>query len=127
MAPEGPGGVLRAAQSGQTAASGIASAISDFLYADLDAKIDPAMADLTHGELVAVGLVTPSTRPRRAVFVAHGYSPEDAADIADVILRADLYGIAGYYVRMAVEQDLLGACMTNSEPILVPTFAARRR
>lgn len=26
----------------------------------------------------------------RAVFVAHGYSPADAADIADVVLRADL-------------------------------------
>lgn len=138
----------------------------------------------------------------RAVFVAHGYSPADAADIADVVLRADLYGIeshgiqrlmryhkalgqtriarvdavpetvfetpisavvdahdaigqlasiramrlavakakrsgvgmvavrasnhygiAGYYTRMAVEEDLLGVCMTNSEPILVPTFA----
>ena len=138
----------------------------------------------------------------RSVFVAHGYAFEDAAAIADVILRADLYGIeshgiqrlmryhkairetkiarvdavpetvfetpvsavvdahdmlgqlaairamrlaigkarksgigmvavrasnhfgiAGYYTRMAVEEDLLGICMTNSEPILVPTFA----
>jgi len=160
-----------------------------------------------------MGNVTPQTGYRilpfgeaqdfvRAVFVAHGYSPEDAADIADVILRADLYGIeshgvqrlmryhralavektarfdavpetiretpisavvdahdalgqlvgiramrlaiakakehgigtvavrgsshfgiAGYYTRMAVEEDLLGYCTTNSEPILVPTFA----
>ena len=31
----------------------------------------------------------------RSVFVAHGYSPDDAADIADVVLRTDLYGIAG--------------------------------
>ena len=138
----------------------------------------------------------------RSVFAAHGYGPEDAAAIADVILRADLYGIeshgvqrlmryhraiavaktarvgaepevvretpvsavvdahdalgqlaairamrlaiakaksagigmvamrasnhygiAGYYTRMAVDEDLLGVCMTNSEPILVPTFA----
>ena len=140
----------------------------------------------------------------RAVFVAHGYPPPDAADVADVILRADLYGIeshgiqrlmryhkalretriarvdavpetvfetpvsavvdardalgqlagiramrlavakarasgigmvavrasnhfgiAGYYARMAVEEDLLGVCTTNSEPILVPTFARK--
>jgi LDH2 family malate/lactate/ureidoglycolate dehydrogenase len=140
----------------------------------------------------------------RAVFAAYGYGPADAAAIADVILRADLYGIeshgiqrlmryhrairetkvvrvdavpetvfetpisavvdaqemqgqlaairamrlaiakagksgigmvavrasshfgiAGYYSRMAVEEDLLGVCMTNSEPILVPTFARK--
>ena len=138
----------------------------------------------------------------RAVFIAHGYAPADAAEIADVILLADLYGIeshgvqrlmryhraiaetktvhvgaepeimfetpisavldgrdaigqlvgiramrlaiakakasgigmvavrdsnhygiAGYYTRMAVEEDLLGVSTTNSEPILVPTFA----
>ena len=138
----------------------------------------------------------------RAVFEAHGFSPADAASIADVMLLADLYGIeshgvqrmlryhraiaetktvrvgaepetvyetpvsavldgrdamgqlvgiramrlavakakasgigmvavrasnhygiAGYYTRMAVEEDLLGISMTNSEPILVPTFA----
>ncbi len=138
----------------------------------------------------------------RTVFETHGYGTADAAAIADVILRADLYGIeshgiqrlmryhralavtktahvdaepeivretpvsavvdahdalgqlaairamrlaiakakahgigmvavrgsshfgiAGYYTRMAVEEDLLGVCTTNSEPILVPTFA----
>lgn len=31
------------------------------------------------------------------------------------------YGIAGYYTGMAVEADLLGICMTNTEAILVPT------
>ena len=140
----------------------------------------------------------------RSVFAAYGYGPEDAAAIADVILRADLYGIeshgiqrlmryhrairetktvrvgaepetvfetpvsavvdahdeigqlaairamrlaiakakrsgmgmvavresnhfgiAGYYTRMAVEEGLLGVSMTNSEPILVPTFARK--
>ena len=138
----------------------------------------------------------------RAVFRAHGYGADDAAAIADVILRADLYGIeshgiqrlmryhralavtktaradavpevvretpvsavvdahdalgqlagiramrlaidkakssgigmvavrcsnhygiAGYYARMAVEEDMLGLSTTDSEPILVPTFA----
>ena len=41
-----------------------------------------------------------------------------------VAMRAsNHFGIAGHYTRMAVEQDLLGVAMTNSEPILVPTFA----
>ncbi|HBP38355.1 MAG TPA: malate dehydrogenase, partial [Clostridiales bacterium] len=32
------------------------------------------------------------------------------------------YGIAGYYAKMAADQDLLGICMTNTEAIMVPTF-----
>ena len=32
------------------------------------------------------------------------------------------YGIAGYYARMALEKDMIGMCMTNSEAIMVPTF-----
>ena len=31
------------------------------------------------------------------------------------------YGIAGYYAKMAAEQDLLGICMTNTEAIAIPT------
>jgi LDH2 family malate/lactate/ureidoglycolate dehydrogenase len=47
-----------------------------------------------------------------------------ASGIGMVAVRAsNHYGIAGYYTRMAVEEDLLGVSMTNSEPILVPTFA----
>ena len=49
-----------------------------------------------------------------------------ASGIGMVAVRAsNHYGIAGYYTRMAVEEDLLGVCMTNSEPILVPTFARK--
>ena len=35
---------------------------------------------------------------------------------------ANHYGIAGYYANMAVKEDLIGICMTNSESIMVPTF-----
>ncbi|MCK5547620.1 MAG: Ldh family oxidoreductase, partial [Thermoplasmata archaeon] len=32
------------------------------------------------------------------------------------------YGIAGYYSMMALEHDLIGISMTNSAPLVVPTF-----
>lgn len=35
------------------------------------------------------------------------------------------YGIAGYYTQMALEEDLVGVCMTNTEAILLPTFGAQ--
>lgn len=31
------------------------------------------------------------------------------------------YGIAGYYTKLAAENDLLGICMTNTEAIAIPT------
>jgi LDH2 family malate/lactate/ureidoglycolate dehydrogenase len=33
------------------------------------------------------------------------------------------YGFAGYYAMMALEHDLIGVSMTNSEPLVVPTFS----
>jgi LDH2 family malate/lactate/ureidoglycolate dehydrogenase len=38
------------------------------------------------------------------------------------VRNSNHYGIAGYYSNMAVEDDLMGICMTNSEAIGVPTF-----
>lgn len=38
------------------------------------------------------------------------------------VRNSNHYGIAGYYTRMALKEDLIGACMTNTEAILVPTF-----
>ena len=38
------------------------------------------------------------------------------------VRNSNHFGIAGYYTGMAVEADLLGVCMTNSEAISVPTF-----
>lgn len=35
------------------------------------------------------------------------------------------YGIAGYYPLLALEEDMIGVCMTNSESIAVPTFGAQ--
>ena len=38
------------------------------------------------------------------------------------VRHSNHYGIAGYYTRMALEEDLIGVCMTNTEAIMVPTF-----
>jgi len=38
------------------------------------------------------------------------------------VRNSNHYGIAGYYTRMALKEDLIGVCMTNTEAILVPTF-----
>ena len=35
------------------------------------------------------------------------------------------YGISGYYAKMAVDQGLIGLSFTNSEAIMVPTFAKK--
>ena len=35
------------------------------------------------------------------------------------------FGIAGYYAMMALEHDMIGICMTNSTPIVVPTFGTK--
>ena len=41
------------------------------------------------------------------------------------VRNSNHYGIAGYYSNMAVEHDLMGICMTNSEAIGVPTFGSQ--
>ena len=38
------------------------------------------------------------------------------------VRNSNHYGIAGYYTDMAVQADLMGICMTNTEAICVPTF-----
>ena len=35
------------------------------------------------------------------------------------------YGIAGYYTRMALQADMMGLCMTNTEAIAIPTFGKK--
>jgi LDH2 family malate/lactate/ureidoglycolate dehydrogenase len=35
------------------------------------------------------------------------------------------YGIAGYYTMMALEHDMIGISMTNTTPIVVPTFGRK--
>ena len=38
------------------------------------------------------------------------------------VRNSNHYGIAGYYSMMAMEQDLIGISITNSAPLVVPTF-----
>ena len=35
------------------------------------------------------------------------------------------YGIAGYYAKMACDEGLIGMSMTNTAPLMVPTFGSR--
>ncbi len=39
------------------------------------------------------------------------------------IRNSNHYGIAGYYTLMALEHDMIGISLTNSAPLVVPTFA----
>ena len=41
------------------------------------------------------------------------------------VRNSNHYGIAGYYSNMALDHDLLGVSMTNSEAISVPTFGSK--
>ncbi len=41
---------------------------------------------------------------------------------AVTVRNCNHYGIAGYYARMAAEEDLLGFSSTNTEAIAIPTF-----
>lgn len=41
------------------------------------------------------------------------------------VRNSNHFGIAAYYTDMAVEEDLIGVCMTNTEAICVPTFGKR--
>lgn len=37
------------------------------------------------------------------------------------VRNSNHYGIAGYYTKMAADNDMLGICMTNTEAIAIPT------
>ena len=41
------------------------------------------------------------------------------------VRNSNHYGIAGFYTEMAMREDLLGICMTNTEEIMVPTFGRK--
>ena len=74
-----------AGAAGASAASGIAAAISDFIYDDLDAKVDAALADLAKGEptpvlrdvffdsIVGAGIVSGIAGGSRQVALAHRF------------------------------------------------------
>ena len=74
-----------AGAAGASAASGIAAAISDFIYDDLDAKVDAALADLAKGEptpvlrdvffdsIVGAGIVSGIAGGSKQVALAHRF------------------------------------------------------
>jgi LDH2 family malate/lactate/ureidoglycolate dehydrogenase len=39
------------------------------------------------------------------------------------VRNSNHFGIAGYYALMALNEDMIGICTTNSEVLVVPTFA----
>ena len=39
------------------------------------------------------------------------------------VFNSNHFGFAGYYAMMALKHDLIGITMTNSEPLVVPTFS----
>lgn len=41
------------------------------------------------------------------------------------VSHSNHYGIAGYYTKLAADNDLIGICMTNTEAIMVPTFGCQ--
>jgi len=46
-----------------------------------------------------------------------------SAGIAAITVRnSNHYGIAGYYAMMALKQDMIGISLTNSQPLVAPTF-----
>ena len=36
------------------------------------------------------------------------------------------FGIAGYYAMMALQEDMIGICLTNANPLVAPTFSISR-
>ena len=40
------------------------------------------------------------------------------------VRNSNHYGIAGYYAMMALPEDLIGLSLTNSQPLVAPTFGA---
>jgi len=57
----------------------------------------------------------------RAMEVAIRKARDTAVGVV-AVRNSNHYGIAGYYAMMALKQDLIGVSMTNSAPLVVPTF-----
>jgi len=51
----------------------------------------------------------------------------DEAGIAITTVRnSNHFGIAGYYAMMALQEDMIGISLTNSQPLVAPTFGRQR-
>lgn len=42
------------------------------------------------------------------------------------VQNSNHFGIAGYHAMMALEEDMIGICMTNASPLVAPTFSVER-
>ena len=42
------------------------------------------------------------------------------------VKNSNHYGIAGYYSMMALEKNMIGVCLTNAQPLIIPTYSKRR-
>lgn len=42
------------------------------------------------------------------------------------VQNSNHFGIAGYHAMMALENDMIGICMTNASPLVAPTFSVER-
>ncbi len=58
---------------------------------------------------------------RKGMELAIRKARETAVGIV-AVRNSNHFGIAGYYSMMALEHDLIGMCMTNAAPLVVPTF-----
>ena len=58
----------------------------------------------------------------RAMQLAIAKAREHSLGFA-AVRNSNHFGIAGYYAMMALAEDMIGICTTNSEVLVVPTFA----
>jgi L-2-hydroxycarboxylate dehydrogenase (NAD+) len=42
------------------------------------------------------------------------------------VQNSNHFGIAGYHSMMALQEDMIGICMTNASPLVAPTFSVER-
>jgi LDH2 family malate/lactate/ureidoglycolate dehydrogenase len=42
------------------------------------------------------------------------------------VQNSNHFGIAGYHAMMALDEDMIGICMTNASPLVAPTFSVER-
>ncbi len=59
---------------------------------------------------------------RMAMRLAIAKAREDSLGFV-AVRNSNHYGIAGYYAMMALAEDMIGVCATNTEVLVVPTFA----
>ena len=69
----------------------------------------------------AVGMVAAKkameTAIKKAKFAGTGWT---------AVKNSNHFGIAGYYAMMALEEDMIGICITNANPLVAPTHSVSR-